>query len=485
MKEQYGMRAPEPIPGGTFPPDIKALHGRLSSAAAEFLDFAERVPETFARHSFAPSEASPLFPYQLHAWPLFIDATAVLAMREMATKLCRLIKCAPRRLLGDAGSAAAWYGLSQERASEALDCLARTDDARGAISRGDFIHDGTSLKCLEFNLTAGVGGWETAFLVQQVMSQPVMHRFATEQGLRVRQPHTLRAFFANIVDCVRRDTEWEGECNIAILFPPSGLPGPALAEQACRLFTSQLMEILRPEGARGEVFMTTYGAVKSAEGHRLTTQGKRLHAVVEYEARDRLLMAGPEFIENARAATSARSISLFNGPAQDVLDDKRNLALLSERVTSSALSAEEQALVRTHVPWSRRVERAHVERGGERVFLPELLSSRREELVLKAGRDFGGASVLLGASTPAPAWDEAARKALDEGGWVVQERVRSAPFHYLGPDGGVLPHSVIWGLFVLGETYGGHSLRLCPMGKGTGVVNVSQGAMFAALIDLE
>ncbi|WP_254625104.1 hypothetical protein [Myxococcus sp. CA051A] len=485
MKEQYGMRAPEPIPGGKLPPDIKALHGRLSSAAAEFLDFAERVPEAFARHSFAPSEASPLFPYQLHAWPLFIDATAVLAMREMATKLCRLIKCAPRRLLGDAASAAAWYGLSQERASEALDCLARTDDARGAISRGDFIHDGTALKCLEFNLTAGVGGWETAFLVQQVMSQPAMHRFATEKGLRVRQPHTLRVFFANIVDCVRRDTEWEGECNIAILFPPSGLPGPALAEQACRLFTSQLMEILRPEGARGEVFMTTYGAVKSAEGHRLTTQGKRLHAVVEYEARDRLLMAGPEFIENARAATAARSISLFNGPAQDVLDDKRNLALLSERVTSSALSAEEQALVRTHVPWSRRVERAHVERGGERVFLPELLSTRREELVLKAGRDFGGASVLLGESTPAPVWDEAARKALDEGGWVVQERVRSAPFHYLGPDGGVLPHSVIWGLFVLGETYGGHSLRLCPMGKGTGVVNVSQGAMFAALIDLE
>ncbi|NTX56335.1 hypothetical protein HR086_34075 [Myxococcus sp. CA039A] len=479
------MRAPEPIPGGKLPPDIKALHGGLSSAAAEFLDFAERVPEAVARHSFSPSEASPLFPYQLHAWPLFIDATAVVAMREMATKLCRLIKCAPRRLLRDAASAAAWYGLSQERASEALDCLARTDDARGAISRGDFIHDGTSLKCLEFNLTAGVGGWETAFLVQQVMSQPAMHRFATEQGLRIRQPHTLRAFFTNIVDCVRRDTEWEGECNIAILFPPSGLPGPALAEQACRLFTSQLMEILRPEGARGEVFMTTYGAVKSAEGHRLTTQGKRLHAVVEYEARDRLLMAGPEFIENARAATSARSISLFNGPAQDVLDDKRNLALLSERVTSSALSAEEQALVRTHVPWSRRVERADVERGGERVFLPELLSSRREELVLKAGRDFGGASVLLGESTPAPAWDEAARKALDEGGWVVQERVRSAPFHYLGPDGGVLPHSVIWGLFVLGETYGGHSLRLCPMGKGTGVVNVSQGAMFAALIDLE
>ncbi|MCP3161818.1 hypothetical protein LZ199_02805 [Myxococcus sp. QH3KD-4-1] len=485
MKEQDGMSVPEPIPGGKFPPDIKALHGGLSSTGAKFLEFAERVPETFARHHFLASEASPLFPYELHAWPTFIDGAAARTMREMATGLCRLIKRAPRRLLGDAARAADYYGLPEERARLALDALARTDDARGAISRGDFIHDGTALKCLEFNLTAGVGGWETAIHVQQIMSQPAMHRFATEQGLRIRQPRTLRDFFANIVDCVRRDTEWEGEVNIGILFTPSTLPPTALAEQACRLFTGQLLEILRSEGARGEVLMTTYDAVKSAEGHRLTTQGKRLHAVVEYEARDRLLMAGPEFIANAQAAISARALSLFNGPAQDVLDDKRNLALLSEHVTSPLLSAEEQALVRTHVPWSRRVERTHVERAGERVFLPELLSSRREELVLKAGRDYGGASVLLGESTPAPAWDEAVRKALDGGGWVVQERVRPAPFHYPGPAGGVMPHIVIWGLFVLGETYGGHSLRLSPMGKGTGVVNVTQGAMFAALIELE
>lgn len=468
-----------------FPPDIKALHGGLSATGSAFLDFAERDPEVFARHRFEASEASPLLPYELHAWPTFIDGPRGGRMREMAVELCRLIKRAPRRLLGDASRAAAYYGLTPERASAALEALARTDDARGAIGRGDFIHDGTDLKCLEFNLTAGVGGWQTAIQVQQVLAQPVMRRFAAERGLRVRLPRTLRDFFANIVDTVRRETDWEGECNIAIVLPTSALQPAERVEMVARLFTAQLQELLQPEGARGEVLMAAYEEVRGAPGHRLTARGKRLHAVVEHDSRDRLKLAGPEFIAHAQAAFTARSVSLFNGPAQDVLDDKRNLVLLSEHQDSPALSPEERERVRQHVPWSRCLERAEVSRGGARFFLPELLASRREELVIKAARDFGGLAVLLGDTTPAPEWDTAVRKALDEGGWVVQERVRPAPYHYLGAEGAVVPYSVIWGLFVLGETYGGTVLRMGPMGRGTGVVNAMQGAILGALIEEE
>lgn len=479
------MRVPEPIPGGQFSPEVKALHGALSPAAAAFLEYAERVPEVFSRHKFQAYEASPLIPYELHAWPTFVGGAVARQMREVAPALCRLIKRAPRRLLGDAGRAAEFYGVSRARADAAFDALARTDDARGGIGRGDFIHDGTTFKCVEFNLTAGVGGWETAIHVQQVLAQPAMQRFAVEQRLRVRQPRTLRDFFANIVDTVRRDTDWEGECNIAILFTPSILPAGPAAEQASRFFTAQLQEILQPEGARGEVVMATYGAVEAGADHRLTLRGKRLHAVVEYDARDRLAMAGAAYAEQAQAAFSARAVSLFNGPAQDVLDDKRNLALLWEHVASPALSEAEREVVRQNVPWSFRVERAHVERDGTRSFIPDLLASQRESWVLKPGRDYGGESVLLGASTPAAEWDTAVRKALDAGGWVVQERVHPTSFHTLGPDGTVVPHSLVWGLFVLGETYGGHFLRQGPMQRGTGVVNVAQGAMVGALIELE
>jgi hypothetical protein len=476
---------PEPIPGGRFPADIKALHGELSPAGAAFLELAEREPEVFARRKFNGGEASPLLPYELHAWPTFIAPERAAQVREMATGLCRLIKRAPRRLLKDPAKAAAYYGIAPDRAETAFQALALTDDARGAISRGDFIDGTRGLKCLEFNLTAGVGGWETAIQVQQVMGQPVVRRFAQEQRLRVRPPQTVHAFFSNIVDCVRRDTEWEGECNVAILFPPRSLPAPQVVALGSQLFTAQLQEILKPLGARGEVMMTTYDAIGEAEGHRLTAHGKRVHAVVEYESRDRVQMAGPEFIERAWNALTSRTISLFNGPAQDVLDDKRNLVLLSEHESSPLLSPEEQKLVRQHLPWTRRLERTHVERDGERFFLPDLLASRREELVIKAGRDFGGFAVLVGAATPPAEWDAAVRKGLDAGSWVVQEEVRPRPYHYLGPEETVIPHIVIWGLFVSGDLYAGHFLRLCPMGRGTGVVNAMQGAMFGALVELE
>ncbi|NVJ05763.1 hypothetical protein HUW63_11040 [Myxococcus sp. AM001] len=479
------MSVPEPIPGGHFSPEVKAQHGQLSPAAAAFLEFTERVPEVFSRQTFKPYEASPLIPYELHAWPTFVEGPVARQMREVAPALCRLIKRAPRRLLGATDRAAAFYGIPHERAHAALEALARTDDARGAIGRGDFIHDGTALKCLEFNMTAGVGGWETAIHVQQVLAQPAMQRFAVEQRLRVRQPRTLRDFFANLVDTVRRDVEWEGECNIGILFSPSTLPDAGPAEQVSRFFTAQLQELLQPEGARGEVLMATYGSVESEPGARLTLRGKRLHAVVEYDARDRVALAGAAYVARAQAAFDARTVSLLNGPAQDVLDDKRNLTLLWEHVATSALSEPERELVRRSVPWTCRVERTHVERDGTRYFIPELLASQRESLVLKPGRDYGGESVRLGWATSAADWDTAVREALDVGGWVVQERVRPTPIHALGPEGTVVPYSVVWGLFVLGETYGGHFFRMCPMQRGTGVVNVAQGAVVGALIELE
>ncbi|WP_141588873.1 circularly permuted type 2 ATP-grasp protein [Myxococcus sp. AB056] len=479
------MSVPEPISGGQFPPEVKALHGQLSPAAAAFLEFTERVPEALSRHNFKPHEASPFITYALHAWPTFVEGPVARQMREVAPALCRLIKRAPRRLLGATDRAAAFYGLPHERAHAALDALARTDDARGAIGRGDFIHDGTAFKCVEFNLTAGVGGWETAIHVQQVLAQPAMQRFAMEQRLRVRQPRTLRDFFSNVVDTVRRDLDWEGECNIGILFSPSTMPEAGPAEQVSRFFTAQLQELLQPEGARGEVLLAAYGSVESEAGAHLTLRGKRLHAVVEYDARDRQAMAGATYVAQAQAAFDARTVSLLNGPAQDVLDDKRNLALLWEHVTSPALSEAEQELVRRNVPWSCRVERTHVERDGARYLIPELLASQRESLVLKPGRDYGGESVLVGGTTSAAEWDTAVRKALDVGGWVVQERVQPMPLHALGPEGTVVPHIAVWGLFVLGETYGGHFLRMCPMRRGTGVVNVAQGAIVGALIELE
>jgi hypothetical protein len=482
------MSKPESVAPTLSPEEVQALHGELSAAAVAFLKFAERTPEVLERHKFNKFEESPLMYYDLHRWPVLIDARRDRLLEEVAVKLGRLVKRGPRQLLGgEPARIAGYYGVAPERARVVVEALAHTDDARGMLSRGDFIDSADGLKCLEYNMMAGLGGWETALKAQVVMDQPLLQRFAKEQGLRVRTQDTLRAFLGHILEDVRRSvTPWEGECNLAVLFPDRELPDPVGVEMATLLLNTTFSELLEAEGARGEVLIGTYGEVEDAEGHRFTMRGRRLHAVQEHDARDRLEVVGPAFDARVRAALSARTLCLYNGPAQEVLDDKLNLALLSENEDSQALSPEQRELVRRHIPWTRRLRRDHALRGGERVWLPDqVVASRRDGLVLKAGRAFGGKSVLMGRSLTARDWDDAVQTALDEGGWIIQERVEPRPYHFLREDGSVGPHILIWGSFVFGERYGGTMVRMNPMGQGKDVVNATQGAMMGALVVVE
>ncbi|ATB47939.1 hypothetical protein MYMAC_003562 [Corallococcus macrosporus DSM 14697] len=470
-----------------FSEEIKGLHGELSAAAVAFLKFAERTPEVFARHRFHKFEESPLMYYELHRWPVLIDSRRDGLLASLSVELSRLVKRGPRLLLGgDPQRIADFYGVTQERARVAVEALALTEDARGGLSRGDFIDSAEGLKCLEVNMMAGLGGWETALKAQVVMDQPVLQRFVQEQGLRVQLQDTLRAFLTHVIEDVRRTVAWEGECNLAVLFPDDEPPDPTGSEMASLLLNSTFSELLGAQGARGEVLIGTYGEVQDSEGAAFTMRGRRLHAVQEHDARDRLEVVGPAFDARARAAVAARTLCLYNGPAQELLDDKLNIALLSENAASPALTAEERALIRQHIPWTRRVRRVHTPRGGADVWLPdELIADKRDGLVLKAGRAYGGKSVLIGRGTTAEAWDAAVQEALEHGGWIVQERVEPRPYHFMRDDGTVGPHILIWGAFVFGERYGGTMVRMNPTGQGKDVVNATQGALMCALVVVE
>jgi len=174
---------------------------------------------------------------------------------------------------------------------------------------------------------------------------------------------------------------------------------------------------------------------------------------------------------------------LFNGPISIVLSDKRNLALLSQSQRSSLFSAEEQEVIRNHIPWTRLVAAERVEFHGEEVFLPDLLAAERNRLVLKEGRSFGGKGVHLGRATSAARWEEVARTALESGGWVVQERLESLPYLYQCGESGCAPHDVIWGPFVFGDTYGGVILRMQPQAAG-GAVNLSLAATEGIVLEV-
>ena len=59
-----------------------------------------------------------------------------------------------------------------------------------------------------------------------------------------------------------------------------------------------------------------------------------------------------------------------------------------------------------------------------------------------------------------------------------------APLPFLLPEGGAADHEVIWGLYIIGERYGGGFLRVQPAGQA-GVINSSRGALCTCIIEVD
>jgi uncharacterized circularly permuted ATP-grasp superfamily protein len=107
------------------------------------------------------------------------------------------------------------------------------------------------------------------------------------------------------------------------------------------------------------------------------------------------------------------------------LHKKASFAVLTDERFAAWFPPEEQAAIRAHVPWTRRVaDRATLWRG-ERVDLLEWAAANREQLVLKPNDDYGGHGVVLGWEVDDAAWSQALQAGLAQPS-VLQERVATA-----------------------------------------------------------
>jgi len=310
--------------------------------------------------------------------------------------------------------------------------------------------------------------------------------------VRARHRDTMRLFFEHIAaEAIRAGVIDDGELNVAFVVHPSD-PDSEYARSLAP-FLDDLQASFRPPevyaeklGAalaafpdlhRGEVRLCSYAALAVREGATYL-DGRRIHAVGEIVG-----FPTPEVFRCYREG----GLHLYSGPISMILGDKRNLALLSRAADGEGdcpWNAEECAVVRNHVPWTRQVRRGRERYRGEEVALPELLVAERERLVLKRATAFGGLAVHVGRATPPAAWSEAVETALADGDWVVQEYVESKLLVYQHGEDGCCPHQLIWGLFSFGERYAGAFLRLQPA-SGDAVVNLHRGAATNVILEVD
>lgn len=137
------------------------------------------------------------------------------------------------------------------------------------------------------------------------------------------------------------------------------------------------------------------------------------------------VLAQPEACAPIVQAYRDRAICMANTFRCKIPHKKAFFAVLTSASRAHLFTAEEQAVIRAHVPWTRLVTEGPTEVDGRTVDLLEHARGSRDQLVLKPNDEYGGAGVVLGWELDDRGWTAALDRALAAapGSWVVQRRI--------------------------------------------------------------
>jgi len=397
----------------------------------------------------------------------------VAEMERVTVGMCRLVRAIPAVVFGGKlGAIAAFYRYDPILLAA---LLAVRDHVNSTVARCDFIDTPGGLMCCEVNMAANLGGWHHRFWNERYLRHPVIMDLCAREGITPGIRDVLATFCEHMIDDALDSgvIEEGGELNVVM-----ALNGPT--EGARRHIAEGYTELLRRtgRGVTGQLWLSTAPAEELTLREGDVYMGeRRVHVFYGFTP-------APPSLQVLRSQLAGR-IRVYNGGLTQMWVDKRNLALLSENEGLEAWKEEERELIRDHIPWTRLVSSRTTTWRGAEVQFPGFLLDHRDDMVLKPGLGAGGKDVYVGRYLAPDAWEARVREAMEEGRWIVQERVESRPYVYPPrPGAAPVPHTVIWGLFCTGWRYAGGCLRMLPQGAGEGIVNGARGACEGAILEI-
>jgi len=161
------------------------------------------------------------------------------------------------------------------------------------------------------------------------------------------------------------------------------------------------------------------------DGERLSVSGKRIDIVYK-----RLLVNEylpivdryPALLNAYRAG----AICMVNSFRSKLIHKKASFAVLTSNRYAHLFTSKEQSTIAAHVPWTRRVRHEKTDYQSREVDLTEFIQVNRDRLVLKPNDDYGGHGIWIGWNSTASEWSDALNSALENGDYLVQERVPTA-----------------------------------------------------------
>jgi len=125
-------------------------------------------------------------------------------------------------------------------------------------------------------------------------------------------------------------------------------------------------------------------------------------------------------------AYRAGAICMVNSFRSKIIHKKALFAVLTSARRAGLFTAAEQSAIRSHVPWTRLVRAERTDYLGAEIDLLDFVTANRNRLVLKPNDDYGGHGITIGWNVDETGWKKALSEAVENGDYVVQERVPTA-----------------------------------------------------------
>ncbi|HLM60041.1 MAG TPA: hypothetical protein VK308_04505, partial [Pyrinomonadaceae bacterium] len=135
-----------------------------------------------------------------------------------------------------------------------------------------------------------------------------------------------------------------------------------------------------------------------------------------------IMDAHPDLLNAYRAG----AVCLVNNFRSKIVHKKAIFAVLTNERYAHLFDETELEAISAHIPWTRKFRDEQTENNGEKIDLVEWTRENKGKLVLKPNDDYGGHGIYIGWASTDKEWDEAITVALENGDYLVQERVQTS-----------------------------------------------------------
>ena len=125
-------------------------------------------------------------------------------------------------------------------------------------------------------------------------------------------------------------------------------------------------------------------------------------------------------------AYRAGAICMANSFRSKLVHKKAIFAVLTNERYAHLFNDEELKAIKAHVPWTRKFRHETTVHNNENIDLVDFTRKNASKLVLKPNDDYGGHGIYIGWAVSETEWEEAIQRALADGDYLAQERVKTS-----------------------------------------------------------